>query len=91
MIEKQTAIILLAGPSASGKTTTAKKADHSFEEIRKKCGTHFLDNFYKPREQLPFWKDGSTNFGKHRRAGHRAFPPFNAATVDAAGSRFSNL
>ncbi len=62
MIEKQTAIILLAGPSASGKTTTAKKADHSFEEIRKKCGTHFPGQFYKPREQLPFWKDGSTNF-----------------------------
>ena len=45
VIEKQTAIILLAGPSASGKTTTAKKADHSFEEIRKKCGTHFPGQF----------------------------------------------
>lgn len=62
VIEKQTAIILLAGPSASGKTTTAKKLITHLRKSGKNAERISLDNFYKPREQLPFWKDGSTNF-----------------------------
>ncbi|MDD3193556.1 MAG: hypothetical protein PHE47_06855 [Oscillospiraceae bacterium] len=62
VIEKQTAIILLAGPSASGKTTTAKKLIAHLKERGKKAERISLDNFYKPRDQLPAWKDGSVNF-----------------------------
>ncbi|HAG56439.1 MAG TPA: hypothetical protein DF364_06970 [Ruminococcaceae bacterium] len=62
IIQKQTTIILLAGPSASGKTTTAKKLISHLRQSGKHAERISLDNFYKPREQLPSWKDGSPNF-----------------------------
>ena len=62
IIQKQTTVILLAGPSASGKTTTAKKLIDHLKQCGKNAERISLDNFYKPRDQLPFWEDGSTNF-----------------------------
>ena len=62
IIQKQTTVILLAGPSASGKTTTAKKLIVHLKQCGKNAERISLDNFYKPRDQLPFWADGSTNF-----------------------------
>ncbi len=55
-------IIMLAGPSASGKTTTAKK-------IAQKCAargmqTHVisLDDFYLARSEIPLGDDGEPDF-----------------------------
>ena len=50
-----------------------------------------LDNFYKPREQLPFWKDGSTNFESIEGLDIEHFHRLMQQLWDAAGSRFSNL
>lgn len=62
MIEKQATIILLAGPSSSGKTTTAKKLLSHLRARGKTAERISLDNFYRPRNQLPTWEDGSRNF-----------------------------
>ncbi len=62
VIQQQTTMILLAGPSASGKTTTAKKLMAHLNAKGKSAERISLDNFYKPRNQLPAWKDGSINF-----------------------------
>lgn len=62
VIQRKTTVILLAGPSASGKTTTAKKLTAQLIARGKKAQRISLDNFYKSREELPFWKDGSKNF-----------------------------
>ncbi len=55
-------IILLTGPSSSGKTTTCEMIADKLCEMGKKTTIISLDNFYKPREQLPLWPDGSRNF-----------------------------
>lgn len=62
IIEKNTTIILLAGPSSSGKTTSSKKLVRQLTERGKKAQRIELDHFYKPRSELPFWKDGSRNY-----------------------------
>lgn len=55
-------VILLAGPSASGKTTTAKKLTRNLIARGKKAHYISLDNFYKGSGCLPLWPDGSVNF-----------------------------
>ncbi len=62
VIERQATVILLAGPSSSGKTTTAKKLLSHLRERGKTAERISLDNFYHPRSQLPTWEDGSLNF-----------------------------
>ncbi len=55
-------IVMLTGPSASGKTTTALK----LADALKRGGTHAvvinLDNFYKDLEQYPRLPDGSKDY-----------------------------
>lgn len=55
-------IILLTGPSASGKTTTAIKLLDELKKSGKKVCRISLDNFYKNNEDQPRWKDGQKNF-----------------------------
>jgi uridine kinase len=55
-------IILLTGPSASGKTTTAILLANELMARGKKATRISLDNFYKDRDQLPYWEDGSRNY-----------------------------
>lgn len=43
--------ILLSGPTCSGKTTTANKIIHDFEQDGKKVTVISLDNFFKPRDE----------------------------------------
>lgn len=51
-------IILLAGPSSSGKTTTATKIVEELNKAGKLASLISLDNFYKDRELLPFKANG---------------------------------
>ena len=55
-------LVMLAGPSASGKTTTA----HLLAEILRKRGTGAqiisLDDFYRGEHQAPLLPDGSRNY-----------------------------
>lgn len=55
-------IILVTGPSASGKTTSAKRIASILEENGKKVNRISLDNFYKSRDKLPRWEDGYQNY-----------------------------
>ena len=63
ILDKSKKIILLAGPSSSGKTTTAKMIVNGLE--KKGCAAYLvsLDDFYiADREQYPRNKDGSIDY-----------------------------
>ncbi len=55
-------VILLAGPSASGKTTTAKMLNEEFENIG--CGSEIIsmDNFYLGEKNVPRTAEGNPDF-----------------------------
>lgn len=55
-------IIMLAGPSASGKTTTANKLAKSFTELGMKTYVVSLDDFYLDRDDLPFDEEGQHDY-----------------------------
>lgn len=52
-------IVSLAGPSASGKTTTAHILRDRLEELGETTAVVSLDDFYLPTEKLPILPDGS--------------------------------
>lgn len=62
ILRKKTNIILLTGPSASGKTTSARKILTELKRQGKKGGYISLDNFYLDNQHQPHWSDGSINF-----------------------------
>ncbi len=55
-------IVMLAGPSSAGKTTTARRIKENLE----KCGVNAyvlsLDDFYLNREDIPYLPDGSQDY-----------------------------
>lgn len=55
-------IIMLAGPSSAGKTTTAKRLKAAIEANGHKSFTISLDDFYKNRVDSPRFSDGSYDF-----------------------------
>lgn len=55
-------VILLTGPSASGKTTSAYRISHELASQGKKVNLISLDNFYKEAALLPKWNDGYINY-----------------------------
>ena len=55
-------IILLAGPSSSGKTTTSYILQKELRHRGIKTLSISLDDFYKSREEAPFLPDGTQNF-----------------------------
>ena len=50
--ENPRSMILLAGPSCAGKTTTAHRIIHRLQEIGKRVQVISLDDFYLPRDEL---------------------------------------
>lgn len=95
-------VIMLTGPSASGKTTTAFK----LAEALKRSGTHAvvvsLDNFYKDLDDYPRLPDGSKDYENvhaldvdeiHRclleliETGKSDFPEFDFATEHRTDTR----
>lgn len=55
-------IVMVAGPSASGKTTSAKKLAQLIVESGVNAYTVSLDDFYLSRNQVPTFEDGRPNF-----------------------------
>lgn len=55
-------IILLAGPSSSGKTTTSLLISKELEKSGKKCLTVSLDDFFLDREQTPLLPNGNYDY-----------------------------
>jgi len=55
-------ICAVAGPSSSGKTTTALKLRRKISSSGKICHTVSMDNFFKNRDDVPLKDDGSHDF-----------------------------
>lgn len=55
-------LILITGPSSSGKTTTAKRIADILTAYEKKAVRISLDNFYRPVGEMPLWDDGYQNY-----------------------------
>jgi len=62
IINKKSNLVFLTGPSSSGKTTTAIFIERELEKQGYHTVRISLDNFYRPRAELPLWPDGSQNF-----------------------------
>lgn len=62
LLEHNVKIILLAGPSSSGKTTTAKKIALQLIEHHKQVNVISLDDFYKEKEHIQVLPDGNRDF-----------------------------
>ncbi len=62
VLESGTQIVMLTGPSASGKTTSAHKLADALK--RTGCGAHVisLDNFFKNLEDYPRLADGTPDY-----------------------------
>lgn len=55
-------ILLITGPSASGKTTSAKRIADVLTAKGKKVTRISLDNFYRSASEMPVWEDGFQNY-----------------------------
>ena len=58
----RTEIVMLAGPSSSGKTTTAKKLCQALLSLGIKSHTVSLDDFYLNNEDSPRFPDGTPDY-----------------------------
>lgn len=61
-IDKERHTILITGPSASGKTTTAKQVVEELRARGYRVNRISMDNFYKTADELPRWSDGYQNY-----------------------------
>lgn len=63
IVEEEKKVVLIAGPSSSGKTTTAKRI---CEEIEKRTGREPIylgtDDYFVEREETPLGEDGKPDF-----------------------------
>lgn len=55
-------IIMLSGPSSSGKTTGANKIARIFQRFGCEANVISLDDFYRDRDEIPPGKDGKQDF-----------------------------
>lgn len=55
-------MIMLSGPSASGKTTTSLKIKQGLEEHGIGAVSVSMDDFFKPRDEAPLLPDGGRDF-----------------------------
>lgn len=60
--ESDNKIIMLAGPSSSGKTTSANKMARLISRMGYNAYVISLDDFYKNREEIPVGPDGKQDF-----------------------------
>ena len=61
-LSERSEIIMIAGPSSSGKTTSAKKLRLALERRGFTCYTISLDDFYLNNSDAPRFPDGSPDF-----------------------------
>ena len=62
VLEEGREIVMLAGPSSAGKTTTAKKLREALTQKGVKTYVLSLDDFYLNREDIPYLPDGTQDF-----------------------------
>ncbi|MBP0980206.1 MAG: adenylyl-sulfate kinase, partial [Oscillospiraceae bacterium] len=62
IIEENRHIIMLTGPSASGKTTTANKLKDKLINMGKKTRVISLDNFFKNSDDYPRLENGEKDY-----------------------------
>ncbi|MEG0771557.1 MAG: nucleoside kinase [Clostridia bacterium] len=62
IIAKNKKIILLSGPSSSGKTTTSYNIIDEFKRRKKNCVVISLDNFFVNRDDIPLNPDNTRDF-----------------------------
>lgn len=62
IIEENRHIIMLTGPSASGKTTTAHKLKDKLINMGKKARVISLDNFFKNKDDYPRLENGEKDY-----------------------------
>lgn len=55
-------IVMLSGPSSSGKTTTANKLAQTFTSLGMDTHVVSLDNFYLNRDQIPGYDEGNPDY-----------------------------
>lgn len=60
--KKTARVVLIAGPSSSGKTTTAKKLSMQLRVLGYEPRIISLDDYYLPRNMIPRDKDGKYDF-----------------------------
>lgn len=60
--ERGREIVMLAGPSSSGKTTTAKKLAERFRALGIETHVLSLDDFYLNRDQIPGFSEGAPDY-----------------------------
>ena len=59
---KEKTIVMLAGPSSAGKTTTAKKLREALADMNIVCHTISLDDFYLDNCDSPRFPDGTPDY-----------------------------
>ena len=55
-------LVMLAGPSSSGKTTTAEILRKDFEKAGRHCIVISLDDFYRDQEESYYFEDGTIDY-----------------------------
>lgn len=60
--EQESQVILLSGPTSSGKTTASRILAEGLTRNGNRAVRISLDDFYKNRDQAPLWEDGQKNF-----------------------------
>ena len=62
IISERVKLVMLTGPSSSGKTTTSHKLVEALREAGSDAVVVSLDNFYKDRDDIPDGRDGKKDF-----------------------------
>lgn len=62
IISKNKRVVLIAGPSSSGKTTTSKKLSLYLSSLGKKAKSISLDDFFVNRDETPLDSDGKPDY-----------------------------
>ena len=60
--EQESQVILLSGPTSSGKTTASRILAEGLTRNGNRAVRISLDDFYKNRSKAPVWEDGQKNF-----------------------------
>ncbi len=62
VLQSNAQVVMLTGPSASGKTTTSHKIAQALNRTGCNCSVVSLDNFYKNIEEYPLLEDGKPDY-----------------------------